>query len=197
MGLKQAKGWIISGMVVTAILFSNGCGGSSSGTLQSITVSPSSQAVNVGSTQQFTATGSFSNNSTKDLTSSVKWSSSNTAAVTISSGGLATAANQGGSQIVATSGSITGTSGMCVGLQGLVVTPNNPQLSVGQTAQLTATGLFSVADQDVTSAVNWSSSNTNIATVSSTGLVTAVNAGNANITASSGSLNSTIEVIVQ
>ena len=61
--------------------------------LQSIAVSPVNPTITVGATQAFTARGSFSDGSTKDLTTSVTWSSGNTAVATIS--------NQAGSQGVA------------------------------------------------------------------------------------------------
>ncbi|GFO53370.1 hypothetical protein GMSM_03770 [Geomonas sp. Red276] len=45
-------------------------------TLSSITVTPASPTVSVGSSLQLTATGTFSDNSTQDLTNQVAWSSS-------------------------------------------------------------------------------------------------------------------------
>ena len=47
----------------------------SSATLVSISISPQSPTISVGSTQQFTATGKFSDNSTQDITTSVTWNS--------------------------------------------------------------------------------------------------------------------------
>lgn len=56
--------------------------------------------------------------------------------------------------------------------------------AVGQTTQLTATeGLTDGTTQDVTTQATWQSSNAGIATVSATGLVTAVALGEATITA--------------
>src|SRR5262249_38519621 len=46
--------------------------------LNSIPVTPTPASVPRGLTQQFTATGSYSDGSTKDLTGSVTWTSSNT-----------------------------------------------------------------------------------------------------------------------
>ena len=60
--------------------------------LASITVTPANQSLTVGGTQQFTATGKYSDGSTQNLTSQVTWASSNTAAATINATGLATAA---------------------------------------------------------------------------------------------------------
>src|SRR2546425_297485 len=45
--------------------------------LLSVSVSPSSATIGVGQNQQFTATGSYSDGSRKDITGSANWSSSN------------------------------------------------------------------------------------------------------------------------
>jgi hypothetical protein len=83
-------------------------------TLSSITVSPGSQTLSSGSTLQLAATGSYSDGSSKVLTSSATWSSSNTAAATVSSGGLVTAVKAGSSSISATFGGITGSATLTV-----------------------------------------------------------------------------------
>ncbi|WP_430885637.1 S-layer homology domain-containing protein [Fusibacter sp. JL216-2] len=56
-------------------------------------------------------------------------------------------------------------------------------VSIGSSTQLTLVANVDGTDQDVTSGVEWSSSNTDIATVSSTGSVTGISAGSATITA--------------
>lgn len=69
-----------------------------------------------------------------------------------------------------------------VAVSSVTVTPTTASIAVGATRQLTAT----VAPTDATNkAVTWSSSDVTKATVSSTGLVTAVAAGTANISATS------------
>ena len=64
--------------------------GSTGPTLKSIAVTPANPTEPINSSLQFTATGTFSDGSTKDITSTVAWSSSNTQAATISASGLAT-----------------------------------------------------------------------------------------------------------
>jgi uncharacterized protein YjdB len=64
--------------------------------------------VNVGATQQFTATGTYEDNSTQDITAQVTWSSSNTTDATINTTGLATGLAVGSSQISATLNSVSG-----------------------------------------------------------------------------------------
>ena len=63
-------------------------------------------------TQQFTATGHYTDNSTQDLTTQVTWASSDSAVATVSdtlgSNGLATTAGVGSTTVSATSGGVTG-----------------------------------------------------------------------------------------
>lgn len=72
-------------------------------------------------------------------------------------------------------------------------TLNVNETSGAETAQLTATVAPADADQDVT----WSSSNTAVATVSNSGLVTAVRPGTAVITATKGTLSASYNVTVK
>src|SRR5216684_2634258 len=76
-------------------------------TLVSIAVTPASPTITKGATQQFTATGTYTDSSTADITNSVTWNSSNGAVASISSGGLATGLTTGNSNITATSGAFT------------------------------------------------------------------------------------------
>jgi hypothetical protein len=75
--------------------------------LVSIAITPATPAVTVGSTLQFTATGTYQDNSTQDLSSQVTWNSSNTTFATISSTGLATGQSAGSSNIMASLSGIT------------------------------------------------------------------------------------------
>jgi len=91
--------------------------------LSSIAVTPASPGIVVGGTQQFTATGTYSDNSTLDLSTLASWSSSNTTAATITSGlttgnGVATGLAIGNSNITATLDNVTSNSAT------LAVSPN-------------------------------------------------------------------------
>jgi hypothetical protein len=93
----------------------NGLSGSTTVTvtvanLSSIKITSTSQSLFSGQTAQFKATGILQNGNTVDLTDSVTWTSSNTAAATINSSGLATAQTVTSTQttnVAAKSGSIT------------------------------------------------------------------------------------------
>jgi hypothetical protein len=173
--------------------------------LQSISVLPSSTSVAAGLTQQFSATGHYSDNSTKDLTASVTWSSSNTALATISNTapnqGLATGvAADGPVTITATSGQIQGTAQLTVTapvLVSLTVTPANASVPQGGSQPFTATGTYSDGStQNITASVTWGSSNTAVATISASGVATALTAGSTMISAQQGSVSNSTTMTV-
>jgi len=76
--------------------------------LTSISVTPANPTILNGASQQFTATGQYSDGSTQNLTASVVWSSLDQNVATITAGGLATAMGSGTSTIEAASNSISG-----------------------------------------------------------------------------------------
>ena len=75
--------------------------------LESIAVTPSTVSALVGTTQQFTATGTYTDNSTQDISSSVSWSSSAPDVATVSSSGLATILASGKTNINASMGTVS------------------------------------------------------------------------------------------
>ncbi|MGC2324658.1 MAG: DUF4082 domain-containing protein, partial [Terriglobales bacterium] len=112
-------------------------------TLTSIAVAPANPSVAIGSTQQFTATGSYNDGSHESLTSLVTWASSNTSVATINSVGLATTAALGSSTISATLGSVSGNATLTVIPAPLVITTttlSDAVQDVPYSATLAATG---------------------------------------------------------
>ena len=76
-------------------------------------------------------------------------------------------------------------------LSSIAVTPGSPSLQVGLVLQLAATGTYSDGSTaDISDLVTWSSSNPNVATISSSGLATAVASGNTNVMASLAGMSS-------
>ncbi len=164
-------------------------------TLASIAVTPVNPSVPKGESEQFAATGTFSNGSTEDVTSQVAWSSSSTSVASIStavgSQGLATGLGLGSSTIVATLDGIVGQAALTVSpavLESFAVTPANPFISIGDTEQFSAIGTFSDnSTQNLTSSVSWASSATSVTAISnasgSKGVATGVTKGIATISA--------------
>lgn len=169
-------------------------------TLLSIEVSPATVSVANGSTQQFTATGLYTDNTTQDLTTQATWTSSDNAVATISNAagsiGLATTVGLGSATVSATNGSVTGDAALTVTAATLVtidVSPATAGVANGMTQQFTATGVFSdTSRQDLTAQVTWASSNNSVATVSnaagSNGLASTAGVGNATVSATSGAV---------
>jgi len=91
-------------------------------TLTSIAVTPANPTIVVGATQQFTATGTYSDATTQNLTSQVTWTSSVTTKATINASGLATGVASGSTTITAKFNTVTGTTGLNVQPPPLVIT---------------------------------------------------------------------------
>ena len=169
--------------------------------LKSIAVTPITPSIAIGVTQQFAATGTYSDSTTKDLSSSVTWSSSSTSVATIASSGISIALASGSTTITATSGAISGTTTFTVTaaptLQSIAVTPANGTYIVGSTQQFSATGTnYDYSTHNITSLVSWNSSNSSVATIATNGLITAVAAGSTTITATSGTISGTAIITV-
>jgi trimeric autotransporter adhesin len=157
------------------------------GAVARVDVTPASVAMVAGQTQQLAAAAKDASGSV--LTGkSVIWASSNAAVATVTSSGDVTAVAQGNATITATVDGVSGSSEITISaapVGSVIVSPQSPSVSAGATVQLTGT-VRDVNGGIVNSAPVWTSSDNAIATVSGTGLVTGVSAGNATITASSG-----------
>jgi len=167
----------------------------SSATLNSLTVTPTSPSIDVGTQQQFTATGNFSDGTEQDISNLATWSSSatNVAGVT-SNSGLATGKNQGTTTITATFGSASAHATLTVTLANLVsigVKPEAATIAKQTTQQFNVTGTFSDGStRNLTNQVtSWTSSATAVATVAPSGLVSGLTPGSATITANVGSVS--------
>ena len=111
--------------------------------LSSIAVTPANSTILTGTTQAFTAIGTYSNGSTHNLTSQVAWTSSSTSVATINSASLATAANVGSTTISATLGTVAGSTNLTVQMTPLsIATTSLPdgRQNVVYTATLAASG---------------------------------------------------------
>ncbi|HUW17599.1 MAG TPA: PQQ-dependent sugar dehydrogenase, partial [Actinomycetes bacterium] len=82
-------------------------------TLSSIAVTPVNPSIAAGADQQFTATATYSDATTANITSVATWTSTN-ASATISSTGLAHGVSAGSSTISATVGAVSGSTGLTV-----------------------------------------------------------------------------------
>ncbi|HEY0263672.1 MAG TPA: Ig-like domain-containing protein [Granulicella sp.] len=158
-------------------------------TLVSVAITPSTPSFAAGTTQQFTATGTYSDGTTQDLTPDVVWSSSDPTVTTINQNGLAESGNPGTAQISATINGVTATSGSVsvtpATLVSFSISPTTASVVAGTTQQFTATGTYSDGTtQDITDLVTWASSNGSVASVTAAGLATGISDGSGQISAS-------------
>ena len=120
--------------VVRVPLIGTGAGsGTGSPVLQSITVSPTSASIAVGATQQFTATGHYSNGSTQTLAAGVTWNSSATTYATIGATGLATGVAAGSTSITASSSGVVSTLPAALAVSAAVTTGSGKSFYVAPT----------------------------------------------------------------
>ena len=146
-----------------------------------VSLNKSTMSLAEGTTGRLTATVKPSD-ATND---SVTWSSSNTSVATVSSGGTVTAKREGTATITVTT--YNGKTATCkvtvtpeIKVSSVTVDPSSLTLEVGDSEYLSASVYPANATDD---SVEWESSDTSVATVNSSGTVTAVAPGTARITA--------------
>ncbi len=168
-------------------------------TLVSLSVSPANSTMPIGATKQFTATGTFSDSRTQDVTLSVLWSSSTAATAAIDNKGLATSVAAGTSTISAALGSVSGSTGLTVSnvnLISITVTPASAQIAVGTSLKFTATGTFSDGSVANLSGISWRSSKPQFASIRSSGIAHGKKAGTVTISATSSGITGTGTLVV-
>lgn len=144
----------------------------------SISINQKIASLDIGATTSLTATVSPLNATYKTVT----WTSNNSSVASVSSAGLVTGRKVGKVTISAMAGVKRASLQIVVGVPatGVSMDPKADTIKIGETKQLVATVLPSNASEKK---VSWSSSQSTVATVSATGLVTAVSNGSAVITA--------------
>lgn len=153
----------------------------------SVQLAPPSASIVVGATQQFTASA-FDAAGELLTGRAVSWSSTNAAVATVSAAGLVTGVATGTATVVATVEGRTASATVTVSappVATVTVTPATATLVIGSTLQFSAVmrdaGNTVLPGRDVA----WSTSAPTVATVSASGLVTAVAVGTATLTATS------------
>jgi uncharacterized protein YjdB len=149
--------------------------------------------------QQFVATAVYSDGSSQDLVSGVTWTSSLLSAATIDANGSATTLAAGTTTITATVGSLTDSTTLTIvpaHLTSISVLPVTATMAVGTLQQFTATGIFDDGSTQLLPGIQWSSSASNVLSIASTGLATAMGTGTSTVTAASGGVSGSATVTV-
>src|SRR5581483_4731795 len=164
----------------------------------SVTIAPPSPTLTIGGTVQLTAT--VKDTAGNVLTGrTVTWVSLTTGVATVSATGLVKAVGVGSSVITASTGGQTGLATVTVNqvpIGSVKISPKRDTIAIGAQKQLTVTVKDSLGHNVPNPIVTWSSTNSGIATVSSTGLVQGVAAGTAQIIAQSGAKADTNTTLV-
>lgn len=166
-----------------------------------VTVSPGSASLVVGHTASLSAITTDGNGNVLSGRA-VTWSSSNSSVATVSSLGLVKAVAAGTATVTAASEGKIGTAQIVVSappppsVASVSVSPPTRDLDVGGSANLTATLKDSTGAVLSGRTVTWATSAASVATVSSSGVVTAVGAGTATIKATSGAVSGIATVTV-
>lgn len=168
----------------------------------SLTIFATGNTVNVGSSQQFTAFVTNSDNSIQNVTNSVTWTSSQPTMATVSSVGLVTGVQPGNTTVQASLGNLTSngismtTSISPSPLASLAISPLSSVMVVGNSVGFIAQGTYADASKStLTNSVSWTSSSPTVATISSSGILTALSLGTTAITASLNGITSSIATL--
>lgn len=161
-----------------------------------------STAVAAGRTVQLKATGTYSDGSTQDLSSTVAWTASASDRLSVATGGLVTTSKAGSSSVTVSDGptGISAQAELTVGaaeLAALSITAPSRSLALGLNQTLSVTGTYSdnTTSTNLTG-VQWTSSDANKASVASNGLVTSLAQGAVRLTATVGGVSKDFEVTV-
>ncbi len=157
---------LASGVAIGSATISATLGSVSGGTvltvdpaaLVSIAVTPALPTIAVGATQQFVATGTYTDATTADLSVLVTWTSSDATIATVDATGLATGVASGPATITATLGAVSGNNLLTVGsvftVSGQVMLESFDSLGFLSSFVLAAGPIYTVVMTPTTSVVN-------------------------------------------
>ena len=172
--------------------------------VSAVRLSPDSLSIHTGDTARLVATALDEGGSALPGRL-VAWASSDTTVARVSQQGLVTAVAVGGANVTAASGGRTAVARVTVTASpqqpppptaSVTVTPATATVAIGQTLQLAATVKDAGGIVLPGRTVSWQSSNSAVAAVSATGLVSALAAGTATITATSEGKSGTAGITV-
>lgn len=158
------------------------------GSLAQLSVAPPSLTLAKGSTHPLKVNGLYTDAKTYDLTSGSTFITSNSSVATVSGSGLVTAVGPGSATITATHTASGKSANSVISVPAAPViainaSPLTATLQVGGTQQLSVTGTHDDGTvSTITTTATFMSSDASVASVSTTGLVTAVSGGTALVT---------------
>jgi beta-glucanase (GH16 family) len=170
-------------------------------TLVALSVTPSALTLSLGQSQALSVTGHYSDATTATITDGA-WSTAGSV-VSVSSSGTVLALSAGAAVVTVTKGGLSASAGVAVSagipavLQSISLGTAALSINTGATTQLQVLGTYSDGSvAPLFSGVAWATTDSTIASVSSSGLVTAMKAGSATVSAASGILTATVQVTI-
>lgn len=194
-GLLRIVPWCMALLLGVVLAACGGGGGDSSSTntaptLTAVVVTPATATMPSGAIQSFVATATFSDGSSKDVTTSASWTTAtSTTASVASTTGVTTSLSSGNATISASFSGKTGSAVLTVTTATLVsisITPALATVPVNGVQPFVATATYSDGStRDVTAYTAWASTAVGTSTVArTTGVVTGVSGGTNQITGS-------------
>ena len=158
-------------------------------TLMNVAVTPATATIPTNGMQQFVATATYSDGTSRDVTARSAWVSATTAVATVNSAtGVAAGVATGTAAISASFGGKAGSAVLTVTngtLLSIAVTPANPSVAIGGMQQLIAMGTYSNGTTaNITAISTWKSATPAVASVTAGGLATGVTTGSSVMSAS-------------
>jgi len=163
-----------------------------------LNITPATLFMSVGSSLQLQAIATLSDGSTREMNANVAWSLQGTGIATVSSAGIVTADQVGAATILAQTSGFTASASLTVApVSALNIVPATLSLAPGTSSQLQAIATLSDGRmQDLTAIIAWSSTQPGIASVSSGGLVTALQVGSTTILAGGNGVTGSVSLTV-
>jgi hypothetical protein len=153
-----------------------------------IEIIPQDAELQVGITEQYEASATFSDGSSQDVSILATWESSDMNVATIDNAGLATTLASGSTTITGAWQGIESSASLFVTdaiLNAITVTPEAATIAQGTSRQFQAEGSYSDGTfMDITDMVDWQSTDDGIGIVYTDGLAEGIAPGQADITAS-------------
>ncbi len=166
-------------LIAAVLIGTTACSSPEPEQVASVTLSPTSGNLLVGQTATLTAVARNASGATISDTRPVTWASTSPSVASVSGAGVVTAVSPGATTISATIGGQSGSAQFTIiaPVASVLVLPATTTMAPGATATLSATprdaGGVALSGREV----QWTSSNSSVATVSQSGLVTAVASG--------------------
>ena len=172
------------------------------GTLVSLQIAPAASSANACSAVQFAASGTYADGSISDVTNLIQWAidpANSGVAIANASNGQVMGINPGSATVIAYAGIKSASAVLSVtgSLSAINITPASATVAVSGTQPYTAMATCTNGPSDITSMGIWTSGNSAVASISTSGVATALAVGSSAINAKAGAIAGSAVLNVQ